>query len=567
MDNMPDPIQLNVNAIEEGEFPMGSEDDRPGEGGISHDGDVTSSEEEEDDNEVNRSILIGGVDEPVAGSSGVNNITRCDNDVDSNADTVSVAPSVTDSVIAFNPKHAKDVKQMIAEQEFKRLKGNPAFDTYVKKLIAAEVNAEKVTPVQRKSDKHSNHTKGRSIKSPSDTTIYAPALRQVSDSPTGNFIAELNNANDAVNQCTKQGSQINEDNMSEQIIKFIEGPHVQVDARRDDNSQRIKSDDNMANNQQHQDEFSSQADEGKRKANHMLVQAERFKAVVNNPPGNDSNFVDPEVDEEQFKQNSTNINAPHVAQNYQVQGDIDDEFFHVTCHVDSTLCAKIEQGGFVELEKLLPKTKRVNDNKMDLVFKDGHSYFVPAQNDDRITGIRKWEQAFRIYAAIYSQANPARSAEIWQYVHVINTAAGSYTWENVSNYDYTFRQLMAQYPQCSWAKLNLQMWSISMRDPIQKMYGPHNNSQSNYQVGAQQNRNNNATRTQTAISATTANTQGKKKPNYCWAFNKGVCKFGQKCKFVNRCSYCDQANHGIYCCLKQLKETMWVVLEQTYKIN
>ena len=90
---------------------------------------------------------------------------------------------------------------------------------------------------------------------------------------------------------------------------------------------------------------------------------------------------------------------------------------------------------------------------MEIVSRDGMAYFAPAQDKgSRINGLHRWEQAFRVYAAIYSQANPSRATEIWQYVHVINIAAGSYTWENVSFYDYTFRQLMSQKPKRSWAK-------------------------------------------------------------------------------------------------------------------
>ena len=44
---------------------------------------------------------------------------------------------------------------------------------------------------------------------------------------------------------------------------------------------------------------------------------------------------------------------------------------------------------------------------------------------------------------------------------------------------------------------------------------------------------------------------GKKKPDYCWNFNKGIpCKFGKKCRFVERCSFCDSPAHGIHVCPK-----------------
>ena len=35
----------------------------------------------------------------------------------------------------------------------------------------------------------------------------------------------------------------------------------------------------------------------------------------------------------------------------------------------------------------------------------------------------------------YTEANPRRAGEIWQYVHVINRAAAGFQWNNVSNYN------------------------------------------------------------------------------------------------------------------------------------
>ena len=139
---------------------------------------------------------------------------------------------------------------------------------------------------------------------------------------------------------------------------------------------------------------------------------------------------------------------------------MDNQFFHVTCHLDEGLKNKIQRGQYVDLEKMLPKMRgrfQQNENRMDLVYKDGHSYFVQAASDNKITGVRKWEQAFRVYATIYCQANPLLAAEIWQYVYTINSAASAYVWDNVSQYDITFRQLMSQYPNQSWAKIYNQM--------------------------------------------------------------------------------------------------------------
>ena len=181
---------------------------------------------------------------------------------------------------------------------------------------------------------------------------------------------------------------------------------------------------------------------------------------------------------------------------------------------------------FVELEKLLIKDRPSgiggSDSRMGIYQRDGLTYFAPAvDKDNKITNIRKWEQAFRVYAAIYSKANPHRSSEIWQYVYVINTAASAYQWHNVSEYDYTFRQLMSTYPHRSWAKTYVQGWNLAMRDPIIKGGGGSGNLNKN--------------------SA----------DNNCWAFNKGKC-FDKNCnKGDHKCSYCGKWGHGLHNCRKR----------------
>ena len=153
----------------------------------------------------------------------------------------------------------------------------------------------------------------------------------------------------------------------------------------------------------------------------------------------------------------------------------DDDFFHLTCHIDPTLQGKID------LDKLLPKGKAgtgstsSSEDRFGWIQRDGGMFLVTVSSkDSRITGVHKWEQAFRVYATIYCGANPYRSKEIWQYVSVINSAASAYSWENVAGYDYTFRHLMAFNPKRSWAIMYNQMWNLCMRDPL-----PRNNHNQN----------------------------------------------------------------------------------------
>ena len=240
--------------------------------------------------------------------------------------------------------------------------------------------------------------------------------------------------------------------ITNQVSKFIEGIRLQTEALGVTNASRRDT----SNSTQSQDDIL--IDEAHAKSEQKILEAEHFKAAINTPPGMNTKSGTFAMAHEMTNQNS------------QLQGesvigiDVDDQFFHITCHVDQNLRTKIQKGEYVDLEKLLPKSKfnRTNDNKLDLVYRDGHPFFIPANTESKINGIRRWEQAFRVYAVIYSQANPHHTAEIWQYIHVINMAASAYIWENVANYYYTFRQLMSSYPNHNWAKIYNQMWNIAM---------------------------------------------------------------------------------------------------------
>ena len=134
----------------------------------------------------------------------------------------------------------------------------------------------------------------------------------------------------------------------------------------------------------------------------------------------------------------------------------------------------------------------------------------------------------------------SRAAEIWQYIYVTNSAASTYLWDYVANYDYTFRQLMSCNPSRSWAKIYNQMWNLSMKDFI-----PRNS------FGGSARRDH----SQDSHSANGGSFSAKKsrKPKYCWAYNRGNCKDSSRCKFVHRRSYCDVEDHANNTCIKKPK--------------
>ena len=361
------------------------------------------------------------------------------------------------------------------------------------------------------------------IKSPSDTTLYVPALSRITDRSKliiDNIVQnvqpligsgrseETSDGKHATGENEGGVSGHNVDELDEsfitnQISRFIQGIRsqtkgngvVQGASSSSQNPTMLRSvihrvpQKDQVQFEQHfipnepvpgtskdgvVDEYTANVEEARDKANQMILDAERYKAVLNHPSGNEcsqSNLLNTERNMNNLAINQGcigNSTAETVMPSQVPIVKDDDEFFHATCHIKGNLRDKIERGQFVELERLLPKTRGSfgEDNRMNLIFKEGKTYFVPAPVSNRINGIRRWEQAFRIYAAIYSQANPHCAAEIWQYVHVINVAAGAYVWDNVSYYDITFRQLMSQNPERSWSKIYNNMWNLAMREPI-----------------------------------------------------------------------------------------------------
>ena len=108
--------------------------------------------------------------------------------------------------------------------------------------------------------------------------------------------------------------------------------------------------------------------EARKKVERSVLDAEKHKAMVAEPPGEMlSNLINPEQQGLVNSQNYGNILIPEQGQvrfhgkGTQVIGMdgglTDDDFFHLMCHVDSALISKIEKGEFVDLDKLIPKEK------------------------------------------------------------------------------------------------------------------------------------------------------------------------------------------------------------------
>ena len=303
------------------------------------------------------------------------------------------------------------------------------------------------------------------VKSPSDTTIYRPALRHNKESEKLTPLI----LNEQASLNTKNVG----DNMYEKISNFVESLRLEQD--KFDDEEELEHQRRSIGTQPGTSGNQEKAEAVKR-TEKLILDAEKFKAKIAEPT---QGTLSPQVMIQCVEGPTNNLFDDRSKSSSNLGGselDGDDEFFHLTCHIDKGLQTKIEQGHFVDLEKLLPRNRPgavggapVDNTRLEWVHRDGQTFLAPVQNKgSNISNVRKWEQAFRIYAAIYSGANPARAKEIWQYVYTINLAASTYTWENVANYDYTFRQLMEYNPQRSWAKIYSQMWNLAMKDPINR---------------------------------------------------------------------------------------------------
>ena len=382
------------------------------------------------------------------------------------------------------------------------------------------------------------------IKSPSDTTIYAPALSKRNAIPVDKHTHMINS-----------------------IANFVEGIRLQQE-----DCQPSTSTQASGGTRNEEDNRGAKLQEARNKSEKTILEAEQFKAMVDDPRGKN---LPTDVSDSQSGNYESDLSQGHIQGHIQNQGQSyrlnpnfaqwpqplenkcdyeanDDAFFHITCHVDPIMHGRIERGEFVELEKLLPGKRYANrrssnggDNGLfRWITKNGNTYPAPAEKEGEINGIRRWEQAFRVYSTIYSKANPDRAAEIWQYIHVINTAASTFQWDNVAEYDFMFRQLMHANPGRSWAKTYTQMWNLTLKDHIVRQshfsYNGGGGGSSNYHGNHNSNDN---------------NSSNTKKSDYCWKFNRnGTCPEGRDCRWINRCKYCNGASHGYNSCRKRKRD-------------
>ena len=269
--------------------------------------------------------------------------------------------------------------------------------------------------------------RSKTFKSPSDTTIYSPALRKVNSEDIAlidkisNFVEsiKLDSRRDHLHMDNRSASQMAPPGRYHVSPSTLHKQRSPFNRNSGDDVRRVEP---CSTGRTKEDNTTARSPGGV--ADHLVVQAKKFKARVEVPKGNFSQMLLPyDYDKLRTKFVKPEGLAPFDSEILFLHNfDQDDEFFHVTSQIDPSLCIKIERGEFVDLERLLPQDRAMGKSHADDLNKQlyqlitqGTNNFLepPVPKTGKINNNRKWDQAFRVFAAIYTNANPEQASEIW----------------------------------------------------------------------------------------------------------------------------------------------------------
>ena len=211
---------------------------------------------------------------------------------------------------------------------------------------------------------------------------------------------------------------------------------------------------------------------------------------------------------------------------------VDESYTMIGRHLDESIKRRIQEGEFVDFSRLLPRDRilAINDSHLQLFNNNGKPELRFVTESETIGSFSKWEQAFRIFSTIYTDKFPERAKQLLQYNHIIFSAALTYVWSNIYEYDIDFRLHMSDNPGRNWGIILQQAWTLHMKENIWNSGGRSVGS------GGQGNSSNNNPGMNSRKSV------GKN----CWKYNRGKCTYGFGCKFEHRCGICNKFGHGAH---------------------
>ena len=233
----------------------------------------------------------------------------------------------------------KMIDDLSDEQILQHPKLKSIFDRMVNKKIEESKEKGETSNSMLLSTRTPNNTPSKRvageklIKSPSDTTIYAPGLNKKGEGNKQSITIQwLSREND-------MGQRRNNFNTEEMVSNFVES--VRQEARDDQGDHR-----QVVTDTRRIETTSDIAPKGyleaEARAKQAVIEAEKFKAQIEAPGNQLENLM--------LAEQGNNGKILSIS-----EGASDDNFFHE--HIEPSLIQKIENGEFVDLDKLLPKEK------------------------------------------------------------------------------------------------------------------------------------------------------------------------------------------------------------------
>ena len=371
--------------------------------------------------------------------------------------------------------------------------------------------------------------------SPSEMTIYRNAVKRVS--PARPSPSVVNRVKDHTNQFSHLAPQqyINE-RLSERFIaecrirdRSQPRPGTSQQGGGDRETQPRPGGSRFRDKEQEGFSEEEYFDHGEARANKVIKEAEVAKARLYELPGE---IVVSEAPRFMPGAQGDAQNPNLSLQNQFVHSAMVDEGYSVVAmHLEDTVCAKIVNHEYVDFSKLLAKDRIAEDDRgVELVpmLHGGKTIFAPPiDRENAITSFSKWEQAFRVYSAIYTKTYPGRAHELIQYNHMIHNAATTFIWSNVYSYDRDFRIHMSKNPGRAWGIILQQAWAFQLKTKLSEIPGSQPGR------GGEKGKWNNPA-----------------KREVCYRYNRGKCSYGNNCKLEHRCGICSKRGHGSWNCRK-----------------
>lgn len=134
------------------------------------------------------------------------------------------------------------------------------------------------------------------------------------------------------------------------------------------------------------------------------------------------------------------------------------------CNVPQTIKQKIIAGEYIDLALLLTNSQSSTDTHK-ITFVQGELLVQPKQQQQKITSIELWTDAFITYMSIYCKTHSEAYADLLKYMSTIRLGAkrSSAGWKL---YDEQFRLRQSHDPSNSWAVIDAELWLIYMNSSL-----------------------------------------------------------------------------------------------------